>query len=127
MSHGFKLKYDQMRDNASEAKPDSPSGIERYEAPSRERKLSFILADGSRIRLNYGYLVSEEFIPEKNMIVLAFTSHTVTLSGQHLEKLYEELELCVPRIIASVDARYNMADESETAIVNTIHVESKTE
>lgn len=122
MSQGFSLKYDRMKGNASDIPADRHTGIERNDVVGPDRKLCFILANGSYLRLNYAYLIWDEFYPEENRIVLSFTSHTVTLTGQHLSKLYDDLERNIPKVIACLDARYNLATDNEGAVVNDIKI-----
>lgn len=122
MSQGFSLKYDRMKENAPELPSKPSAGIVLYDNAGHDRKLCFVLADGSLVRLNYGYLIWDEFYPDKNMIVLSFTSHTVTLTGQHLQKLHADLEQNLPRVIALTDARYNMTLDDEQPVVNEIKI-----
>jgi hypothetical protein len=122
MSQGFSLKYDRMKGNGSDIPAAARTGIERHDHAAHDRKLCFILVDGSSLRLNYAYLIWEEFYPEENRIILSFTSHTVTLTGQHLSKLYEDLMQNMPRIVPCMAARYNPAAESDGPIVNDIKI-----
>ncbi len=96
----------------------SPPEIERYDAPDSVRNLCFVQPDGKRLFLNYAYLVSGEYVPEEDSINLVFTTHTVKLTGHHLDALYESLAEHVPKKIACVDKRYE-ATEGETEAVVT--------
>ena len=110
-----------MRENAPD-KADSPGCIEKYDQPAYDRKVCFVQLDGKRKRFNYSLLVDEEFYPENNMIVLYFTSGIVTLVGIHLDKLFADLELNMPRVITCVDSRYNQLQENELPVVNQITI-----
>ncbi len=51
--------------------PDlSMDETENYATPSQVRNLCFVQPDGKRLFLNYAYLVSGEYSPETNTIVL---------------------------------------------------------
>lgn len=125
MSQGFRWKYDEMQESDPTKEPaGGVSGIaeENYSVISHARNICFVLADGNRMFLNYGYLVSGEYLPEDNKIILSFTSHTVTLAGIYLEKLFYDLMQGLPRQLVCTDARYNPADEQKKPIVNDIQV-----
>jgi hypothetical protein len=124
MSQLYNLKFDQMRNNA----PDKDGGSESvtyHSSPGGERKLCLVHLDGSRISLSYGFLLWCEYYPNKGLILLGFTSHTVTLTGHNLEKLYEGFEQHTPQKIICKDARYNALTETGKPIVNKIDVSTK--
>jgi len=100
------------------------SGIsgENYSTISHARNICFVLDDGSRIFLNYGYLVSGEYLPEDKKIILSFTSHIITLSGIYLEKLFYDLMQGLPRQLVCQDARYNPVDDTQKPFVNQIQI-----
>jgi len=50
--------------------------------------------------------------------MLSFTSHTITLAGIYLEKLFYDLMQGLPRQLVCQDARYNPTDDKEKPIVN---------
>lgn len=110
-----------MRENTPD-KADEANSIEKYEQPAFDRKVCFVLLDGKRKRFNYSLLVDEEFFPESNMIVLYFSSGTVTLTGIHLEKLFADFELNLLRVIRCTDSRYNQLQETDNPIVNQITI-----
>jgi hypothetical protein len=125
MSQGFRWKYDEMQEgDPTKETAGSGSGIaeENYSVISHARNICFVLPDGNRIFLNYGYLVSGEYLPEDNKIILSFTSHTITLAGIYLEKLFYDLMQGLPRQLVCTDTRYNTADETNKPIVNGIQV-----
>ncbi len=125
MNHLYNLKYDQMRNNA----PDSDGGsdsIVNHTAPSADRKLCLINLDRSRLSLNYNFMVWSEFHADQNTITLGFTSHTITLIGLGMEKVYEALEQHVPQRIICKDARYNTLVETGKPVINKIDIISKT-
>ena len=111
MNREFKLRYDQMREGdpsktEETAQPNTDNGL--YHAPGQARNLCLVWPDGKRFFLNYAYLIAGELNldGEKNVIILHFSSHTVTLSGYGLEALFRELLDHLPRIIFSIDERY---------------------
>lgn len=121
MSQGFKTKYDELY-----AKPaGETSGMDQDNATYNPgRNVCFVLPEGNRIFLNYGYLVAGEFMPDANMIILTFTSHTITLNGINLKALYYSLMQHMPKEIHAVDVRYNALEE-ELSIVNKITIKVK--
>lgn len=116
MSHDFKFKFDQMRDNHLEKKDET------YAGESHVRNVCFEQLDGKSVFLNYAYLVSGEYIPEENTIVLCFTSHTVTVKGIGLAALYQDFFTHTPKHIACSDERYNEINGG-MVVVNAIEVE----
>jgi hypothetical protein len=68
-----------------------------------------------------------EYYPAKGMIVLGFTSHSITLTGHNLEKLFEGFEQQTPQKIICKDVRYNALAETGKPVVNKIDVISKSD
>ena len=124
MSHLYNLKFDQMRNNAPDKDGGSDSVIS-HSAPSADRKLCLVLLDSSRLSLNYNFMVWSEFYPDQNTITLGFTSHSITLVGLSMEKLYEALEQHLPQRIICKDSRYNTLVEPGKPVINKIEIISK--
>lgn len=129
MSHGFKLRFDEMRES-DPTNLDATQKIETddfYQNSGHARNICFVWSNEKRLFLNYAYLIAGEFNPndEKNLIKLIFSSHTVSLYGYHLESLYAALLDHLPRFIIETDARYDLSDESKEGIVVEIIVEKK--
>jgi hypothetical protein len=118
MSHEFKYKFDQMRENYQE-QPD-----QTYAGESNVRNVCFVQADGKMTFLNYSYLVSGEYQPEESIIVLNFTSHTIILKGTKLEMLYQEFFSQVPRFITTTEERYNEV-EKNSYLINEMQITEK--
>ncbi|MCF8324413.1 MAG: hypothetical protein K9I84_05595 [Leadbetterella sp.] len=129
MSHGFKLRFDEMREgdptNSDSTKQDENELF--YQSSGHARNVCFVWSNEKRLFLNYAYLVSGEFNPneEKNLITLTFSSHTVSLYGYNLDSLYIALLDHLPRFIIVTDARYALNSEKKEAIVIEIIVEKK--
>ena len=127
MSHGFKLRFDEMREgdptNSESTKQDENELF--YQGSGHTRNVCFVWSNEKRLFLNYAYLVSGEFNPneEKNLITLTFSSHTVSLSGYNLESLHSALMDHLPRLIFEVDSRYALNSEKEEVIVIKIIIE----
>lgn len=117
MSHEFRLKYNQLKEND----PTQKEQEENYPTGSAVRNVCFVQLDGSRIFLNYGYLVSGEFSPFDTKITLSFTSHIIILEGIKLEILFNDLMNHIPQCIVCQDVRYN-AFENGKSIVNTMTI-----
>ncbi len=101
----FKLKIDAMKES-SPVRQD-----ENYHYGSNVRNVCFAQADGKMLFLNYGYLVSCEYLPYESSIILNFTSHAITLKGTKLESLYQEFFNHIPKIVSCVDERYNEVEK----------------
>jgi hypothetical protein len=119
MSQGFKLKYEQLQEN-NPAKPDEKP--QSYTTAGHVRNVCFTWPDGRAMFLNYSYLISGEYLPEENKIILTFTTHTITLTGIRLKTLFEQLLHHLPMHITCMEERYNETTETTEAIVNEIHV-----
>jgi hypothetical protein len=130
MNQGFKWKYDEMQDGDPTKQKDKMGKVvseENYSTISYTRNICFVLQDGRHLFLNYGYLVSAEYLPEESKIILSFTSHIITVAGIYFEKLFYDLMVSFPRILICQDARYNVTNEKEIPVVNEITVISKSE
>lgn len=95
-----------------------------YEQGGHARNVCFALLDGRKMFLNYAYLVSGEYLPQQNRIVLAFTSHAVTLIGLWLDDLYYAFMYHLAKHVRCVDARYNATANDGESIVNEIIIVS---
>lgn len=129
MNHGFKLRFDEMResDPTNLDTTQKSEADEFYQSSGHTRNVCFVWSNEKRLFLNYAYLIAGEFNPndEKNLIKLIFSSHTVSLYGYHLEDLYTALLDHLPRFIIETDARYALNGESKEGIVIEIIVEKK--
>lgn len=123
MNHGFKLRFDQMR----ESNPTHEQELqgEANHAPGSHRNLCLVWPDGRRAFFNYAYLIVGEFYPEsdKNSILLNFSAYTVTLLGFGLEPLFMALLDHMPRLIEVSDERYILSKDQNKFIVTDITVE----
>lgn len=127
MSQGFRLKYDQMRENnpAHQEKPvqqQSKVYEEFYTEGGHVRNVCFVWLDGKRIFMNYSYLVAGEYSPDENTITLSFTTHVFILTGVNLESLFYDLMHHVAKQITCTDKRYNLIGENELPTVNEINM-----
>ncbi|MCF0075235.1 hypothetical protein LZD49_32430 [Dyadobacter sp. CY261] len=123
MSHGFKLRFDQMRENSpaktdGEEEPVLGGSDDAMHSLGHARNLCLVWPDGRRAFFNYAYLISADFNPgnEMNLIKLGFSSQTVVLKGYGLESLFMQLLDHLPKIIAMIDKRYTMNDESSQVL-----------
>jgi len=127
MSQDFRFKFDRMRENdptgQNDGNKENPGNTERYESAGHSRNLGLRWTDNRQMFLNYSYLISVEYLPHENMITLAFTTHSVALTGIRLQKLYEELMDHLPRIISCTEARYNSLLTADQFAVNEIRIE----
>jgi len=131
MSQGFKLKYDQLRENdpTQREKPLQDGGKAYevfYSEESNARNISFVWQDGRRVFLNYSYLVSGEYSPEENRLTLTFTTQVLIFKGVNLENLFYEVMNHSVRQVICVDERYNVIGENEKFVVNDILVKKET-
>jgi len=115
MSHEFKLKFDQMRENYQEKQDQT------YVGASNVRNVCFVQADGKMLFLNYSYLMSSEYLPDDSTIVLNFTSHTIILKGSKLETLYQDFFSHIPRVVTCIEERYNEV-EKDAYLINDMQI-----
>lgn len=127
MNHGFKLRYDEMRQSDPTSQASETSASSQYASPSNTRNVCFDWSDGRRAFLNYSYLIAGEYEPneEKNVIRLSFSSHIVMLQGYSLEPLFMALLDHLPRIITAVDPRYVLDDDRQNSVVVNIVLEAR--
>ncbi|CAG5011163.1 hypothetical protein DYBT9275_04896 [Dyadobacter sp. CECT 9275] len=128
MNQGFKLRFDQMRENApAQAQPDAQdqatSDRPVYEAAS-VRNLHLVWLDGRESFLNYAYLVHAEFShgDDLNEILLNFSGYVVALRGYLLQALFAELVDHLPRVILQEDPRYLATGQVSGPVVTEIMV-----
>lgn len=114
-----KTRFQQIRENNALAAVTQAS--EAYGEQSHVRNLCFVWTDGKKLFLNYAYLVSAAYEPDA--ITLAFTTHTLTLTGLRLEKLFDELMDHLPRIIICTDDRYAVIAGDSAPVVKDITVQ----
>lgn len=124
MSQAFKLKYDRMKES-SPAEPDA--GDMQHDSQGHIRNICFVKADGYRIFLSYGYLITGEYYEQDNTITLSFTSHIITIKGLHLESLFILLQHHAVRQVVSTDQRYNLVQDEGSPVVNEIIIQKTNE
>jgi hypothetical protein len=134
MSHGFKLRFDEMREGDPTNQQDIPQKNDQkndenafYLRSGHTRNVCFVWANEKHLFLNYAYLIAGEFNPndDKNLIKLIFSSHTILLYGYNLHALYVSLLDHMPRFIFETDERYSLGGELKESIVIEIIVEKK--
>lgn len=124
MSQGFRLKYDQIREN-DKPRQEAEQSVSRafdevYPDEGHARSVCFVWPDGKRMFLQYSYLVSGEYLPDVSTITLTFTTHIIVLKGVNLEGLFYDLMNQIIRQITCVDERYNLVGDDEKFVVNKI-------
>lgn len=125
MSHEHKSRLTDYlsSDPTKKTEANSSNGISYFDKDDTGVKnVCFVLLDGKHIFLNYNYLVAGEFFPEENKIVLHFTTHVITLTGQKLEKLYQDFMQHLPKIIIATNDRYSGISNGNSPIVTGIEV-----
>jgi len=126
MSQGYKLRFDQMRENdlTQAEQIESTGNQDNYQQAGSTRNLCLVWPDGKRAFYNYAYLVSVVFDPgeEKNVITLCFSSDVIKIQGFLLEPLFMALFEHLPRIITATDERYATQEES---LVTNILIDNK--
>ncbi|HRE62290.1 MAG TPA: hypothetical protein PKU77_00790 [Ferruginibacter sp.] len=113
----FKLKVDEMKENAP------VNNDENYQSGSNVRNVCFVQIDGKMLFLNYGYLVSCEYLPDDSIVVLNFTSHIITLKGSKLESLYQEFFNHIPKVVNCTEDRYTELIEDNSSLIIEMKVE----
>ncbi|GAB3040068.1 hypothetical protein [Spirosoma pulveris] len=124
MNQGFKLRFDQLRENDPTGSGEESGTllVEQYPSNGHTRNVCLVWPDGRRVFLNYAYLIAGEYEPndEKNVIKLSFSSHSVTLQGYNLEPLFMALLDHLPRIITAIDPRYVLDEDRQDSVVISI-------
>ncbi|MDQ7959858.1 hypothetical protein [Flavobacterium lindanitolerans] len=125
MSHEYKSRLTDYlsSDPTKKTEADNNNGITNFEENySGVKNLCFVQLDDKCIFLNYNYLVAGEFFPEDNKIVLHFTTHVITLNGQNLESLYQDIFHHLAKIIKASNDRYASIARTNCPIVNGIDI-----
>lgn len=113
MNQKYKDKYEELRNNDLGTKQSSDDATTKeddsYATPGNVRNIGFVWEDGSRVFLNYAYLISSELKidGEANILTLTFTTNTVKLKGYKLEELYEEVFVQKIRVVSISNRRYS--------------------
>ncbi|WP_294293599.1 hypothetical protein [uncultured Chryseobacterium sp.] len=116
-------KFDRKRNQQEGA--DEGSAI-NYAKAGGIRYVSFVMLDGKRKFFCYSDLVSCTFDPEKSEIGLIFRgAGAVSLKGQNLLLLYEQLQNQLPRQIICVDKRYISLNLTDGFSVTDISIASE--
>ncbi len=118
LSYKFDRKNNDSDKTENPANKEDEKEIVNFNFPGSVRNLCLKEISGKQTFLNYAYLMSGEFSPDENSIFLYFTTHTVELKGNNLEKLFDSLNLHEPRKIECLDKRY-ITIKSETEIFIT--------
>lgn len=125
MSQGYKLRFDQMKENNPTPSESEIQNDETfYQTKGSIRNLGLVFKDGNIRGFPYAFILDYSFklSDEKNVIILELSSKIISLYGYKLWSLYWELFDQTPRIIHEVDERY--ANESES-VVTKIVIEEK--
>lgn len=117
MSQDFKFNFE--KNNEDTTSKDVGSAV-AYSTSGNIRNICFVLIDGTKLFLSYSYLVSGEHSPAESTITLNFTSISIILKGIHLEPLFFDIMLQMPKMIVAVDERYNATISHDLPIVNDI-------
>lgn len=96
-----------LTDNFDKLGQAGNEGKELYNTRSNARVLSFILLDGVHYSVNYSYMIDGRYNPEDNMIVLQFTTSTVSLKGQNLLGMFEQIMAQMRKTVVCIESRYS--------------------
>lgn len=125
MNHGFRLRYDQLRESDPTASEQAVSTPISYEETDKTRSVCFLWPDGRRAFFNYAYLANATFEPTgaMNTICLTFSSQVVTLQGYGLEPLFMAFFEHLPRLVTAIDPRYVLHSETNKPVVVDMQVQ----
>jgi hypothetical protein len=120
-----KTRFQQIRENNLTAPQGAVQDIAaaQYPVPSHARNLCLAWSDGSRLFLNYSYLVTGQFLPDEGSIILTFTTHKIVIKGLRLETLFMELMDQLPRVISCSEERYAALADQDAVLIQGIAVE----
>lgn len=125
MSQEYRSRFEQMKENAlqqSSPNPVEQNGSEQYPSNGNVRNICSVWVDGKKLFLAYSYMVSGEYSATESVIVLTFTTCTITVKGSNLERLFEDLMEQRTKVIACEDPRYSEVEHEGKAVVNEIVV-----
>ncbi len=128
MSQSFRLSFDKPLESAGNKTAIQPGAVlqnEYYEQDGYGRNICFVKDDGSKIFLSYGHLITGEYNPDENIILLAFTSHTISLKGVCLEELFYKLMQQLVKQVVCADSRYDIINDEKNAAVYEIVITVK--
>lgn len=118
MKSDFRKKLETMfNENIDEGSEVEKDDI--YRTAATVRNVCFIPQKENPIFLNYAYLISGEYDGENGIIILGFTTHTVTIKGHGLESTYFAFMEHLPRkLIMSEDRYIALVDPKDYAIMD---------
>ncbi|SFT08729.1 hypothetical protein [Mucilaginibacter polytrichastri] len=119
MSQDFKFNFKGGDEKGQSTENDNNI----YSQPGNVRNLCFEWPDGRKKFLNYAYLVSADFEPERNVLKLIFTSEVITIKGIRLELLFNQLFLHLANTVICSNNRYEII-EMKDFIVNEIIIDN---
>lgn len=96
---------------------------EHHDRRSSVKTICFVLENGREVFLNYNYLVSGEYDPEGNSILLYFTSHIVVIKGNNMNLLFEDLMLYTPKKIIAKNKRYESISPTNESFISDITID----
>jgi hypothetical protein len=84
-------------------------GVSKEELPA-QLMVTFRLLNGQAMALPYGYLVNLHF-DDAGRVIINFVTHTVTVEGEHLEKLFQRLEVWSVGFVQELEHKDKIEDE----------------
>jgi len=122
MSQGFKLRFDQMKENNPSTQDSSSEGENSAFYPSEGsiRELCLVFKDGNMDAFPYSYIMYRKFrmSDAKNSIIIELPSKVITLSGYGLLQLFLAIARQLPRTVYQIDERY--ASQGDSAVTEII-------
>lgn len=115
-------EFERYRNEGQDEPSDEKKDIVHHERIGTARTISFIQISGEETFLNYAYLISGYFHPEKGIISILFTTHEIILKGHNLQSLMEPLKSQTVKEIREVDERYAEIYKEDKALVYSISV-----
>lgn len=108
---------------ADQPQPEEQKSVELYDTPGHARNICFVQADGSMTFLNYAYLVSGEYDPEKSEIKLSFTTHQVNINGTNIHGVFNSLLLHSVQKLYEVMQRYESVQAGNNTTIFKIYIQ----
>lgn len=130
MSQRFNPKMEEMKQNNPASSGEEPEVQIRdddlcYPSYGNVRHICFSWSDGKKMFLNYAYLISGEYDAVENCITLAFSTHSVVMTGINLHHVFFKLMGQQVRMLQCVDVRYNSIG-GDRAVINSIILRANT-
>lgn len=127
MSRNYKDKIDSLLDNDRDITTHTveDKAVQQHSGPSHTRPLIIVQHNGNEKLLHYNYLIAADYHAESGIIVLYFTTHTITFKGLRLHELFRSFCKHEPFIVTVAGTRYDSLLDKDTFIITEVIIIEK--